>query len=189
MDQLDLLREAVRVLEALNVEYMIVGSMASMAYGEPRMTRDVDIVVAMQVKDIDLFCDAFDSPQYYVSREAAREAVRYRRQFNVIHPSSGNKIDVVVARNDAWGQSQLARRKRVAILPNLVADTAAPEDVILGKLWYYQEGEHEKHLRDIASMLRISRAQIDLAYIAHWAKQLGVANIWNTIIEGTDKHT
>jgi hypothetical protein len=102
-------------------------------------------------------------------------------QFNVIHPASGNKIDFVMARDDAWGRSQLARRIRKPILPDREAFVAAPEDVIIGKLWYYHEGESEKHLRDIASMLRVSGDEIDLAYVEHWAKQLGFDAGWEAV--------
>ncbi len=186
MKQLDLLRHALGVLESLGIEHMVVGSMASMAYGEPRLTRDIDLVVNLRSEQVDPLCDAFAAPEFYVSRDAAREAVRQRSQFNVIHPGSGNKVDLIVARLDAWGQSQLARRKAVTILPGLVARTAAPEDVILGKMWYYQVGEHEKHLRDIASMLRISSSEIDRDYITHWARELGLTDVWQAAVARVD---
>ncbi len=186
MEQLDLLRHALNVLESLGIEHMIVGSMASMAYGEPRLTRDIDLVVDLRADQVDPFCDAFGSPEFYLSRDAAREAVRYRSQFNVIHPSSGNKIDVIIARDDAWGRSQLARRKPLTILPGLTASTAAPEDIILGKMWYYREGEHEKHLRDIASMLRVSSDEIDRDYVSHWAHQLGLTDVWQVVLARVD---
>jgi Nucleotidyl transferase AbiEii toxin, Type IV TA system len=186
MEQLELLRYALGVMESLHVEHMLVGSMASMAYGEPRMTRDIDLVVNLRDDQVGQLCDGFPEPEFYVSRDAAREAVSRRSQFNVIHPTSGNKIDLIVARSDAWGQSQLARRKSVAIRPDLSAPTAAPEDVILGKMWYYRVGEHEKHLRDIASMLRISGDQIDRDYISHWAQQLELTDVWQTVLARVD---
>jgi predicted nucleotidyltransferase len=187
MEQLDLLRYALGVMKSIGVEHMIVGSMASMAYGEPRLTRDIDLVVNLQADQVDPLCDAFADPEFYVSRSAAQEAVRQRSQFTVIHPGSGKKIDLIVARDDAWGQSQLARRKAVAILPGLTAPTAAPEDVIIGKMWYYREGEHEKHLRDIASMLRISRAEIDRDYVSHWARELELTDIWQTVLTRVER--
>ncbi len=65
-------------------------------------------------------------------------------------------------------------------MPGLVGYVAAPEDVILGKLWYYREGEHEKHLRDIVAMLREDRG-IDHTYLAHWIAELGYSDLWNVI--------
>ena len=121
--------------------------------------------------------------EFYVSRAAAREAVARQGQFNVIHPASGNKIDFMLARGDAWGKTQLARRRRQPILPDRDTFVATPEDVILGKLWYYQEGGSEKHLRDIAGMLRVSGDEIDKTYIAEWAQKLGLTNQWQIVLD------
>ena len=76
MDQIDLLRHLVGVLERLGVPYMIVGSLASAAYGEPRMTQDIDVVVDLKEGQIAGLCQAFASGEFYVSQQAAMEAVR-----------------------------------------------------------------------------------------------------------------
>jgi hypothetical protein len=162
---------------------MLVGSLASGVYGEGRLTHDIDIVVDLASSQVDALCAAFPGPEYYVSLAAARQETARGGQFNVIHPTSGNMIDFMLARRDAWGRSQLERRQREQIFPDLVGYTAAPEDVILAKMWYYREGEHEKHLRDIASMLRISGEQIDLDYICQWAGRLGFTDIWQVILQ------
>lgn len=183
MNQAELLERVIEILESQQLTYMLVGSFASAAYGEPRLTHDIDIVVQLSVDTVDRLCSAFAAPEFYVSLSAAREAVAGGGQFNVIHPASGNKIDFMIARKDAWGQSQLARRGRKSILPDCPAFVAAPEDVILGKLWYYQEGGSEKHLRDIAAMLRVSGDEIDKPYIDHWAQQLGFTEPWHAILD------
>ena len=183
MDQADLLRHAIEALEARGIDYMVVGSFGSAVYGEPRLTHDIDIVVQLSAAQAERLCGAFPDPEFYVSREAARQAVLGHGQFNVIHPTSGNKIDFMMARDDAWGRSQLARRLRKPILPDREAFVAAPEDVIIGKLWYYHEGESNKHLRDIASMLRVSGDEIDIAYVEHWARQLGFSAGWEAVRE------
>ena len=150
VNQAELLERVIDILESQRLAYMLVGSFASAAYGEARLTHDIDIVVEVGLETVDRLCSAFPAPEFYVSLPAAREAVVRRGQFNVIHPGSGNKIDFMIARNDAWGQSQMARRGRKPILPDRQAFVAAPEDVIVGKLWYYHEGGSEKHLRDVA---------------------------------------
>lgn len=60
---------------------------------------------------------------------------------------------------------------------------ASPEDVILGKMVYYREGGSEKHLRDITGILRISDDIVDRDYVADFAKQLGLADIWDAVLE------
>jgi len=47
MNQAQLLHHLVEALESLGAEYMIGGSQAAIYYGEPRLTRDIDVVVAL----------------------------------------------------------------------------------------------------------------------------------------------
>lgn len=63
----------------------------------------------------------------------------------------------------------------------LLRTVTSPKDVILKKLEYYREGKSEKHLRDIAGVLKISGDEIDRAYIETWASRLGVREIWDHI--------
>ncbi len=126
MEQFDLLRQALATLEQLNIPHMVVGSMASMFYGQARLTQDIDIVVDLQPDKVESLCSAFPAPEFYVSLAAAREAVARGGQFNVIHPTSGNKIDFMIARHDPWGRAELARRQTVKLLPDLEAQSPAP---------------------------------------------------------------
>ena len=183
MEQNELLRHVVNILEEQGITYLLVGSLASGVYGEPRLTHDIDVVVDLRPEQVARLCEACPAVDYYVSQQAAREAVARGGQFNVIHPASGNKIDFMMARADAWGRSQISRRRREEILPGRPGYTAAPEDVIIGKLWYYQEGGAEKHLRDIAAMLQVSGSEIDNPYIDHWARQLGLTEPWQAVLD------
>ena len=187
MEQSDLLRMVLDVLEEQRIVYCIGGSLASGVYGEPRYTHDIDVVVDLQMDQVARLCQAFPAPEFYVSQQAAREAVAMRSQFNVIHPKSGQKIDFMIVRDDAWGRSQMSRRHREEIVVGRPGYTAAPEDVILAKLWYYHEGGSDKHLRDIAAMLQVSSELIDRAYIDQWAQQLGYSEEWQAVLERLER--
>src|SRR4051812_36900929 len=123
----------------MGMPYMIVGSFASGAYGEPRMTHDIDIVIEPSPTQLEELSDAFSPVDFYVSHEAAREALRAGGQFNVLDPTSANKIDFMIARADRWGREQMSRRERMLILPDQAGFAARPEDVIISKLLYYHE--------------------------------------------------
>ena len=182
MEQAELLGYLIDVLENLGIPYMVVGSMASMAYGEPRLTQDIDVVVDLHDRHVLRLCAAFPQPEYYVSPEAAAEAVQHEGQFNIIHPTSGNKVDLLVVKKDAYGQEQFARRQRVEIMPDREGAVARPEDVIIGKMEYYREGGSEKHLRDITGILKVSPDEVDRRYVARWADELGLSEIWRAIL-------
>jgi len=47
---------------------------------------------------------------------------------------------------------------------------------------YYLEGGSERHMRDIASIIRIARMGIDQEYVSRWSKALGVEHVWSGIL-------
>ncbi len=186
MEQIDILRHAVEVLERMNVPYLVVGSIAGMAYGEARFTQDIDIVAAFQMKHVGELLAAFPSNEFYLSETAIRDAIQTSFQFNVIHPTSGNKIDFILARKDEWSRVQMTRGRFIRVLPDRNAMTAAPEDVILGKLWYYSLGGGDRHLRDIAGILRVTGDGVDREEVERWAIKLGYLEIWQQIVAKVD---
>jgi hypothetical protein len=186
VEQLDLLRAVVAVLERLGAPYMVVGSYGSTVYGEPRFTNDVDIVADLHAERVSDFCAAFPTPEFYLSEDAVRDAVAGRFQFNLLHPASGNKVDLIIPREDEWGRTQLDRRRRIS-LGDFDAYAASPEDVIVGKLWYYSEGGSDKHLRDIASILKVSGDAVDREAVARWAAALGYAELWQAVVKKVDE--
>lgn len=157
----------------------LVGSCASMAYGEFRMPQDVDILVEISPDRIEEFCHRFPASDWYVSTAAAAEAVRSGQQFKVIHIPSGNKLDFMLPRQSTWGTQQLDRRQQGALLPNRPIYAAHPEDIIVGKLLYYREGASDQHLRDIAGILNISGELIDRQRATQWTDTLGIKDVWD----------
>ncbi len=181
MTQAELLRYLVEVLEGVGIDYMISGSQASIYYGEPRLTIDIDVVADINPGHVGPLLERFPSPDFYLSEHAVREALARRGQFNIIHSTSGVKIDVVLPKNTAYDGVEFSRRRRQPLLPGRDAYFARPEDVILYKMIYFREGGAERHLRDIAGMLRISGPDIDTAYIDGWARELGLTEIWEAV--------
>lgn len=177
----ELLKRGIAACESLGIPYLVVGSVASSAFGEYRSTNDIDIVIELKAQDVPALCAKFPEPDYYVSEIAAREAVRLERMFNVIENWTGYKIDFAIAQSSPWGRSQLVRRRQVPILPGVVGYIASPEDVIISKMRYHQDGESDKHLRDIAAVLRVSGDSLDYEYIKRWTLSLQLTNVWQAV--------
>ena len=147
-----------RGFDSLGVPYMVSGSVAVIIYGEPRLTHDVDLIAALESKNIARLHDVFPASEFYcpprevIAVEAAREQ---RGHFNIIHNETGFKADVFLSGHDplhSWGFAR-AKRFDVEGQPLMVAP---PEYVIIRKLEYFREGGFEKHLRDVRSMLALS---------------------------------
>jgi len=104
----------------------------------------------------------------------------------MLHPGSGKKVDFFLPRDTPWSRSQLARSIRIQLQPDLEGFVAAPEDVIIGKLWYYVEGGGDRHLRDITGMLRISGERVDRSEVERWARELGYLEVWRQVTAMAD---
>jgi hypothetical protein len=167
------------------IQYATVGSVATIVYGEPRLTNDIDILLDLTPESLDEFCESFPAPSYYLSRSAAQAAIRDRRQFNIIETSAALKVDCILPAG-AFDQQQLKRSTRQELRPGFEAVIATPEDVILKKMEYCRLGSSEKHLRDIAGVLKVSGDQVDREYVAALAAQFGLSDIWQAILSRID---
>jgi hypothetical protein len=171
----------VQTFERLRIPYLVTGSVASMAYGEPRLTNDIDLVAGIEHAHVVGLLAAFPAASFYLSEEAIRSAITHRTQFNIIHPASGLKVDVMVRKETSFDRSRFARARTIRPAESYQAAFASAEDVIIKKMEYYQEGGSDKHLRDITGMLKISGKEIDHTYIAEWADRLSLRSIWDMI--------
>jgi hypothetical protein len=165
------LRLIITKMETASIDYMIVGSIAGTVYGEPRLTRDIDLVVALSGGAIDRMAQAFEGLDFYVppmeilSQEATRGG-----HANILHQPSGVKLDLIFRKSTAHALEEFSRRRRIEILQGLEAWVAAPEDVIISKLRFYREGESAKHLTDIRGIL--ANTNIDRNYLDRWIEAL-----------------
>jgi Nucleotidyl transferase AbiEii toxin, Type IV TA system len=181
----DLLVCIARVCEDLDLTYAVGGSIASMAYGEPRYTRDIDVVVQLTPENASAFAARFPRPDFYVDHALVLETAQGGGQFNIIHIESGMKIDIYVP-VDSLQHEQLTHARVMTPL-GVPARVSGPEELIVMKMRYYALGDTERHLRDVASMLRVSGAKIDRARITKLADELGLSQIWEALRRRLDE--
>jgi hypothetical protein len=180
----DITKAFTSVIDLLNqnkIPYMIVGSVASMIYGEPRLTHDMDIVVQVFPEDakhlLNIFnTDAFTCPPL----QTIQEKIQRKGQFNIIHFESMYKIDLILSRNSLHDIEEFKRRKKMPFWEDTEAFIATPEDIIIKKLEFYRKGKSEKHLRDIASILL--HTTVDQEYLDKWIKTLSLQTEWGKVI-------
>ncbi|MGE0084003.1 MAG: hypothetical protein AB7S75_06230 [Desulfococcaceae bacterium] len=159
---------------------MITGSVASMIYGEPRLTHDIDLVIELDQDDAEKFADAFPIEDFYcppsevIAVEAGR---RHRGHFNLIHHETGFKADIYLSGNDNLHQWALNNIKSIG-MDGEIFRLAPAEYVILRKLEYYSEGGSEKHLRDIAGILSVSSDRIDFGHLSEKIHEYSLEKEW-----------
>lgn len=175
--EIDILRDVSRRFESAGMEYMLTGSMAMNYYAQPRMTRDIDIVVDLKLEAADTIVRLF-SPEYYISLEAVKQSVRNRSLFNLIHQESVIKVDCVVRKDSPYRRAEFDRRLRVPI-DGFHTWIVTKEDLVLSKLDWAKDSLSERQFSDIRNLLE---SGCDLEYVSHWVQQLGLAGTWNKVI-------
>ncbi|MBI3073887.1 MAG: hypothetical protein HYY84_17405 [Deltaproteobacteria bacterium] len=179
-DLLGVFTTVLRALESAGIDYMVVGSVASIIYGEPRMTRDMDVVIEVASRLAPEFHDLFPESEYYCPPvEVLAAEFASRGQFNLLHHESGLKIDIVLRKNTAHAREEFRRRTTVSIGENIEITVATPEDVIIKKLDFYREGGSEKHITDIRGIL--ANTAVDREYLRSWITRLRLEDEWRRV--------
>ena len=171
------LQSVLKILEASGFDYMIVGSVAGAIYGEPRLTRALDLVVDIPVLAAVKFPALFSPHEFYVPpQEILSQEITRQGSIKLLHHQSGLKVDFVFRKQNAHSRIEFSRRRRLEILTGLEAWIAAPEDVIIAKLRFYREGQSEKHLHDIRGI--IANTPLDRDYLEHWINELDLSKYY-----------
>lgn len=178
----ELLERLVGLLNEAAVPYMVAGSFASTYHGIPRTTQDIDIIVEPTIASLKRLLTLLPADDYYVSQQAAKDALRRRGQFNVIDLESGWKVDVIIRKNRPFSQEEFGRRQK-ARLQGVDVFVASPEDTILAKLEWAKMSEPERQLRDVAGVLRVTGEALDRGYLLEWVEELGLRDQWNSASE------
>lgn len=175
--ELEVLQDAIVRLEGAGIAYMLTGSVALSYYAEPRMTRDVDLVVELADRAPDSIVALF-APDYYVSEADVGRAIAARSMFNVLHLAKLVKLDLIVRKETAYRRREFERRRRVQ-MPGFEAWVVSKEDLILSKLAWAKESGSELQLRDVGALLA---AGADEAYLRSCAEELSVAELLATAL-------
>lgn len=177
----------IAALEAAGIEYMIGGAVASWAWGEPRSTLDLDLVVNIPLESIQHLANELKKRDMLVPGEIILDIILEDRSdlpINAVHMHSGYKADLYPVREgDELRASAFSRRQKVDLGEPLgEVYLHSPEDLIIYKLWYYSISQQTKHLRDITSIVMTLEDELDHSYIEKWAMDKGVINIWREIL-------
>ncbi|MEL6355184.1 MAG: hypothetical protein AAFR58_26095 [Cyanobacteria bacterium J06627_28] len=161
-----------RIFEELEISYFITGGLAAIAWGEPRTTRDVDMVLAVQPTDIEPIVAALESEGFYVP--GVEDVMSGRlKTLQITHMETISRADLVIAGDE---EALLFERRRALSFSDAGSlYFASPEDVVLNKLRWGQQSGSEKQWRDVLGILKTQR-NLDLGYLNRRAEAMAVAD-------------
>ncbi len=173
----DIFRRILEALRGAGVPYMLTGSFAASYHGVPRATQDIDIVIAPTAIQIRQLVRLLPDTEFYISEEAALEALAREGQFNVIDFETGWKIDLIIRKSRPFSHTEFERRSAVDLF-GLQVFIASAEDVLLAKLEWAKTGRSLRQLEDCGNIIRAHWDELDRRYVEHWVTQLVLQAQW-----------
>lgn len=177
MSFLEVLQRVTAELDRSGIEYMLTGSFASVYYGSPRSTQDIDLVIAATSAQLRAFIGSLPSREYYSDVDAALEALRRQSMFNIIDMKTGWKIDLIIRKARAFSREEFKRRQRLNV-KGASLFVASAEDVILAKLEWSKLAQSHRQIEDVAGILKINSASLNRPYLEKWIQELELKKEW-----------
>ena len=165
-------------LNRAGIPYMLTGSFASVFYGSPRSTQDIDLVIGVNVEQLRVFVEGLPRSEYYVEADAALEAFKRESLFNIIDLKTSWKIDMIIRKSREFSREEFERRRSVDV-EGVPLYVASAEDIILAKLEWAKLGESQRQIEDAAGILRQRGDSLDRSYLVKWVRELELAQQWN----------
>jgi len=174
------LRRTIEALARAGIPAMLTGSFASSFHGEPRATRDMDLVIEADAPKLRTFVRSLPPSEFYVDEDAALEALATEGQFNVIDTTGQWKIDLIIRKTRPFSLAEFARRRRERI-GDFEVDIVSAEDLVIAKLEWAKRGGSQRQIEDAAAIVGIRGPDLDGAYLERWIHELGLAAQWNDL--------
>lgn len=184
--QRNFIRNITAKLEQAGIPYMIAGSVSSSFYGKPRSTHDVDMIIDPTLAALENFIQLLGK-NFYVSQHAAIDALEHRGMFNIIDTGSGWKVDLIIRKIRPFSQEEFNRRRATELM-GINAWVLSPEDSILSKLEWTATRESTTQLQDALNVLIMQWDVLDFEYLNHWARELGINEDLDILIEQARAH-
>jgi hypothetical protein len=171
----DFLAKVSARLNQAGIAHMLAGSVATIAYSGPRNTQDLDLVISATAPQLDAFLASVDPNEFYVSAEAAREALQNNSMFNLIDLESGWKADLIFRRPRPFSLEEFDRRTLRNVW-GVELPMVTPEDSILSKLEWRKESRSERQYSDAVRVAQSAWEGLDRDYLRKWGKELEIAD-------------
>ena len=159
----EFLKNVIEKLQQARIDYVICGSVAATFYGVTRSTLDTDIIIDPTREQLTKFIEMLGD-EYYVSSEAAFDALRQGAMFNIIDIENSCKADLIIRKQTDFSNEEFRRKRKEKLLGKELY-ILSPEDSILSKLSWAKESHSEQQYNDVMRILDARAESLDMKYL------------------------
>jgi hypothetical protein len=164
-----------KLLDEEGIPSVVIGGLAVAAWGEPRVTRDVDLKVFLGRQDADRLLEII-SADYVPLTSQPKELLRSQGLI-FVQDNAGIRIDIMLA-DTPYDMLAIERGRNIEIQPGISARLCSPEDLIIYKIISTRARDHE----DIRGVFRRQGNRLDHDYVIHWLRQFEKALDDSTLV-------
>jgi predicted nucleotidyltransferase len=159
-----LLKKVSHQLRKDSIPYMVIGGQAVLLYGEPRLTKDIDITLGVGVRELNKLKETISSLGLKILVERDEEFVERNMVLPTLDEKSGIRVDFIFSFSP-YGRQAIERAKDIKLGRSPVR-FASLEDVVIHKVI----AGRPRDLEDIKSIL-LKNQKYDSDYIEKWLKE------------------
>ncbi len=172
--------EIVRILETLQIPYMLSGSLATNLYGVPRATEDADFVLQLEGGNRMRELAQRLPPQLYVEQQATFETITASQKYVCRLRGSKFQIELFRLTSDTYDQQRFSQRYRLETSYGAIW-VPTVEDVVVNKLLWIQRANRVKDTDDVRNVIGVQQQHLDWDYVHHWCDQHGTRELLDAI--------
>lgn len=166
------LKALIGLFSFTKTKYVILGGLAVVLYGEPRLTADIDVNISIRKDEIGVFLSAARNLGFYPIPSNIKSFIK---ETGVIplRFAKGNvfgRCDIIIAENPI--EYQALKRAKIKKIGSLRAKFVSPEDLIIHKI----TSDRARDLEDLKGILIRQQGKLDIEYILFWLKKIAKAN-------------
>jgi hypothetical protein len=180
----DTLTRLVAILDRLAIRFHLTGGVTTIAYGEPRMTQDIDLVIDPQAaaERIEPLLAGLRTAGFLVDEQTARRAVREAGMFQALDLAESLKIDLYTRE---MIPGELGRSTRLEVFEGISLPVASRPDAAASKLVWVSKGSH-KSRRDLRQLWRRAAAA-ERGLVELLARNLGLERLLRDVLAESDE--
>lgn len=172
--------QMIRILESLQIPYMLSGSLATNLYGIPRATEDADFVVQLEggrrLRDIAKQLPA----ELHLEAQATFETITASQKYECHLQDSSFQIELFLLTPDEYDQQRFSRRYNIDTVYGTIW-VPTVEDVVVNKLLWVQRANRLKDTDDIRNVIGVQQQNIDWDYVYRWCDRHGTRELLDAI--------
>ena len=172
------------ILKSLKIRHHLTGGVVSVAWGEPRMTQDIDIVIDRvgATANIERLVSEIQCAGYFADEQGIRNAIHGGKPFQLLDQVEVLKLDVY-PRELVPGE--LSRSVLAEVFPGSSIAIVSRPDAALSKLIWIKRGSH-KSRHDLRQIVR-RLSEEENVFLRTQALQLELTDLLDSVLAESDE--